>query len=160
MNSPRPWFFSALTGNNTYSTKLRIPFPSTSFGAAGAFLSFFWTVSGGSRRSILESGSEADIFPPWRPGTIGFIKCARSLYPILGSCSAASAKIFRWSTPPNWASTPRCSSSNACMRGYISPLSVGLATCFTTSAPAFLESCSVTTELSRKRSIVYSAESW
>jgi hypothetical protein len=32
-----------------------------------AFLSFFLTISGPSRRSIFESGSEADILPPVRP---------------------------------------------------------------------------------------------
>lgn len=32
-----------------------------------AFLSFFLTISGPSKRSIFESGSELDILPPVRP---------------------------------------------------------------------------------------------
>ena len=41
------------------------------------------------------------------------------------------------------------------MTGERSPLDVGFSDCFTTSAPAFLASCSVTTEVSLNRSNVY-----
>lgn len=51
------------------------------------------TISGLSRRSILLSGSEADILPPVRPGTMEFIKWARSLKPTLGRISLAAKDI-------------------------------------------------------------------
>ena len=63
-------------------------------------------------------------------------------------------KILRWSVPPNCASTCRYSSSSACSSGYRMPLIFGFATCFTTSAPALMASCSVTSEDRRYMSSV------
>lgn len=54
-----------------------------------------------------------------------------------GRCSLANMKIFRWSIPPNCASTPSHSSSRAWSMGYKSELIKGFFTCFTTSAPAY-----------------------
>jgi hypothetical protein len=56
--------------------------------------------------------------------------------------------------------TLRYSSSSACSPGYRRLDSNGDATCLTTSAPAFLASCSVTSDDRRYTSRVYARSSW
>ena len=61
-------------GMRTASTKASTPLSATLPSSQNAFLILRRTASGGSRKSILESGSEEDIFPPARPGTIAFMR--------------------------------------------------------------------------------------
>ena len=117
-------------------TNARTPLPSTFPSSQKAPLILAPMASSLSSRSILLAASLADIFAPVRPGTMGFIRCSRLAYPMAGSTFSASVKILRWSTPPNWQSTCRYSSSSACRRGYSIPLSRGEATCPTPHAAA------------------------
>jgi hypothetical protein len=122
------WWLTGCRGKRTIRTNARTPLPSTFPSSQKAPLIFAVTASAESRRSILLEASLELIFAPVKPGTIGFIRWSLFPYPRAGSTFSAKVKIFRWSTPPNWQSTFRYSSSNACNSGYSIPDSRGLDT--------------------------------
>jgi hypothetical protein len=61
-------------GIRTALTKESKALFSTFPSSQNAAFNFFFSAAGGSKKSILLLGSELDIFPPVRPGNIGFMR--------------------------------------------------------------------------------------